>query len=250
MFKAVHKRWHCRTSKNLSPHLWTSWCSSLADLRRSNDLVTPTLFDVYRNKINYQITSSQKLLEGSKQDFLVEFRQCPKTERRKVEWVPSGTTSLRTPQTRKHCCENIVSRNVSPFARTSSICCRSKICFPRSKQGSKAFFFFASCPFAYPRNTSENNVSAPFPRLRGSLDQEKRLQLNNFKQHNKQYPASFTSINRLWTTLKTKRKALQLSFVWILFGNLFTDWTDVSYRSLARNWQPRKKVKCCSITFV
>ena len=47
---------------------------------------------------------------------------------------------LRPPQTRKHCCGNIVAdANVSLFARARNICCGRKICVQDAKNVSEFF---------------------------------------------------------------------------------------------------------------
>ena len=99
----------------------------------------------------------------------------------------------KPPQTKKHCCGNIVAdANVSLFARARNVCCRRKICVRDAKDVSEFFQkHFASATNVSPnvswfaRQGSKtfvllptrlldvetlrgNNVSATmFPRLRG-----------------------------------------------------------------------------------
>ena len=105
-----------------------------------------------------------------------------------------GAPLLRPPQTRKHCCGNIVAdANVSLFARARNICCTRKFasgtqkmflnffrtfcvrnkCFPKCFlvcAARKQNICFASHSFARRGNITSNNVSATmFPRLRGPL---------------------------------------------------------------------------------
>ena len=84
----------------------------------------------------------------------------------------SGCVLLRPPQTRKHCCGNIVvSLVVSPFARTANICCGNIFCFRETKNVSDFFqkhFVSSTNVSSFARR--ENNVSPTlFSCLRGPL---------------------------------------------------------------------------------
>ena len=90
--------------------------------------------------------------------------------------------ALRPPHMRKHCHGKIVvSLNVSPFARTGNICCRSIFCFRETKNVSVFFQkHFVSSTNVSPFARRGNNVSATvFPQqcfffVCGSLLKEKQ----------------------------------------------------------------------------